>query len=253
MQRDSAAEYFFSLTDDAISVIKNDPLREVVRPYSYRIENEEDIKLDSKLDAIINDRSGQEDTREDKRENVKAPRLSFLRLNDLLQDCHACDSWLNRNERIEAGHGALKPVFVFVLDRVGEDGSFLSANEEVFFSKWLAALHLDARKECYFTSVIKCPSGGGYIPQECENILIRQLESLRPAVVMMLGSAGALITTGSGDIFKAREKIHDYHGFRTVCSFSPAQVLENYRELRRPVWEDLKKAAHIAGIDGRLS
>ena len=140
-----------------------------------------------------------------------------------------------------------------MLDRVAEDGSFLSANEEVFFSKWLAALHLDARKECYFTSVIKCPSGGGYIPQECENILIRQLESLRPAVVMMLGSAGALITTGSGDIFKAREKIHDYHGFRTVCSFSPSQVLENYRELRRPVWEDLKKAARIAGIDGRLS
>ena len=52
MQRDSAAEYFFSLTDDALSVIKNDPLREVVRPYSYRIENEEDVKLDSKLDAI---------------------------------------------------------------------------------------------------------------------------------------------------------------------------------------------------------
>ena len=253
MQRDSAAEYFFSLTDDALSVIKNDPLREVVRPYSYRIENEEAVKLDSKLDAIINAGSGNETAAEAKRENAKTPRLSFLRLNDLLQDCHACDSWLNRNERTEAGHGALKPIFVFVLDRVAEDGSFMSANEEVFFSKWLAALHLDARKECYFTSVIKCPSSGGYIPQECENILIQQLEALRPAVVMMLGSAGALITTGSGDIFKAREKIHDYHGFRTVCSFSPSQVLEDYQSLRRPIWEDLTKAARIAGIDGRLS
>ncbi len=252
MQRDSAAEYFFSLTDDALSVIRKDPLREVVKPYAYRIENEEDVRLDAKLDEIINRRKTDSAPVPEKRENKGKNRPGFLHLNDLLQDCHACDFWLNRTDRIEAGTGAIRPLFVFVLDRVLEDGSFMSAQEKVFFGKWLAALRLDVRKECYFTSVIKCPGSGGYIPQECENILISQLESLHPAVVMMLGSAGALVAAGTGDIFKARESVYEYHGFRTVCSFSPAQVLEDYQALRRPIWEDLKKAARIAGTDGRL-
>ena len=68
----------------------------------------------------------------------------------------------------------------------------------------------------------------------------------------MLGSAGAFITTGDGDIFNARGRILEYHGTSTIVSFSPSQVLADYQVLRRPVWEDLKLAARAAGIDGRL-
>ena len=141
---------------------------------------------------------------------------------------------------------------LFVVDHVAGDGSFMGEHEKAFFDKWMQALHLDVSRECHFTSVIKCPGAADIIYNGCERILRRQIEVLSPRVVMMLGSAGAFITTGDGDIFKARGRILEYHGTRTIVSFSPSQVLADYQVLRRPVWEDLKLAARAAGIDGRL-
>lgn len=248
VERDSAAEYFFSLADDAASVILADPLRENVPRYSWRIQKEEEVKPDERIERIFSPQkadSGKENVRQ-------ASSVNLFELNSLVADCHECDAWMNRPENMMAGQGALHPLIVFVVDRVLEDGSFFLPQERAFFDKWMSALHLDVNKECHFTSVIKCPLCGDVIYPGCERILLEQLRMLSARVVMMLGSAGCFLVTGDGDIFKARSKVHTWNGFRTVCSFSPAQVLSDYQNLRRPVWEDLKKAAIEAGLKDRL-
>lgn len=249
--RDSAAEYFFSLVDEAASVILRDPLREVVERADYRIENEEEGTTNEKILDVF--REKEEEVEPPRVEEPRrGPALDFLRLNDMLMDCHQCESWLGRTDAVTVGRGASKPLMLFVLDRVSPDGSFFTPQEKAFFEKWLTALHLDVRKECHFTSVIKCPGESQYIYQGCEDILKRQVEVLSPRVIVMLGSAGAFIATGDGDIFHSRGKVLKYCGVDTVVSFSPGQVLADYSNLRRPIWEDLKLAARIAGTDDRL-
>ena len=250
MERDSAAEYFFSLADEAASSILRDPLREIVPVSRWKILDQEEVELDDRLKQAL---SGTQEEPEKASKPQRPSSLSFLAVSEMLSDCHECEAWFNRTENITAGQGASKPLFVFVFDRVLPDGTYMTDQEDVFFSKWLAALHLDRAKECYLTSVIKCPGSGDFIYRGCEDILVRQLESLKPSVVVMLGSAGCFISTGDGDILAARGRVLDYHGFRTVCSFSPSQVLADYNALRRPVWEDLKLAASAAGIAGRTS
>lgn len=250
MARDSAAEYFFSLVDEAAAIVRGDSLRELVKPASYRIEDEEEVAVSPAISSLFAKKEEAES--EPARVSVPSSALEVLRLGSLLDDCHDCEAWMNRNGSVRAGQGAPHPLILFVLDRVSPDGSFFSPQENDFFSKWLMALHLDVARECHFTSVIKCPGAADIIYNGCERILRRQIEVLSPRVVMMLGSAGAFITTGDGDIFKARGRILEYHGTNTIVSFSPSQVLADYQVLRRPVWEDLKLAARAAGIDGRL-
>ena len=250
MERDSAAEYFLSLLDDAASVILSDPLRQVVPVCSYTVRNEEELHIDQSLKAIFDTRPG-EGGGPDERQAVSSP-IGVVELSEMLLDCHECESWLQRNGNTVVGQGSSKPLFLFVVDRIGQDGSFFSMHEMALFDKWLKGLHLDARRECHYTSVIKCPSGADFIFPGCEAILARQIDLLRPKVVVMLGSAGCFVTTGDGDIFKARGKVHEYHGCPVVCSFSPTQVLADYAALRRPVWEDLKLAAKVAGTLDRI-
>ncbi len=251
MERDSAAEYFFSLLDDAASVILSDPLRQTVPVYSYRIEDEEEVRIDPSVSAIFTQPSSRQEEQGGPR-SVQSGALGVLQLSEMLMDCHECEAWLQRNGNTVAGQGASKPIFLFVVDRIAPDGSFFSMQEMAFFDKWLKGLHLDARRECHYTSVIKCPTSTDFIFKGCEDILARQIEVLDPRVVVMLGSAGCFITTGDGDIFKARGRVHTYHGCPTVCSFSPTQVLADYAALRRPVWEDLKLAAKVAGTLVRI-
>ncbi len=254
-ERNAAAEYFFSLLDDAISVIKKDPLREVVPLYDYEVHEADDVKLHPSLQAAFEEeKESTEITGKEKTEVArnKTSALGYLELDSILADCHSCDAWFNRNELVTAGNGARHPIFMFVTDRVYADGAFLTAQENEFFSKWLDALHLDRRKECYFTSVIKCPMDGSWLPPGCEEILKRQIEVLQPKVLVMLGSAGCLIAANTIYIDDARKKTWTYEGLPTICTYSPGQVLGDYKNLRRPIWEDLKKAAEFAGTFDRI-
>lgn len=251
LERDSAAEYFLSLCDEALAAVAHDSLREEVESVEYRLEAQEDVAISAALRQAVEGSAAKDGPKE----AAQAPRsatLALLDLESMLLDCHDCEAWLNRTDALSTGRGARNPVFLFVVDHVAGDGSFMGEHEKAFFDKWMQALHLDVSRECHFTSVIKCPSQADTIWKGCEDLLKRQIELLDPRVVVMLGSAGCFLATGSGDILAARGSVHEYCGHRTVCSFSPAQVLADYQGLRRPVWEDLKLAALLAGTDDRL-
>ncbi|HEV8236399.1 MAG TPA: uracil-DNA glycosylase, partial [Gemmatimonadaceae bacterium] len=75
--------------------------------------------------------------------------------------------------------------------------------------------------------------------------LIRQIELIRPKVILALGTFAAqtlLNTTLS--IGKLRSQIHRYYGVPLIVTYHPAALLRN-PSWKRPAWEDVKLARRI--------
>jgi len=102
------------------------------------------------------------------------------------------------------------------------------------------------RDEVYIANVIKCrpPDNRNPEPDEvesCEPFLFRQVDSIKPKVIVALGTFAAkslLKTTDS--ISRLRGRVYDYRGAKLVPTFHPAFLLRNPSS-RREVWEDMKK------------
>src|SRR5919106_1361304 len=102
------------------------------------------------------------------------------------------------------------------------------------------------RDDVYIANVIKCrpPDNRNPEPDEveqCEPFLFRQIDTIKPKVIVALGTFAAkslLKTTDS--ISRLRGRVYDYRGAKLVPTFHPAFLLRN-PACRREVWEDMKK------------
>ncbi len=217
----SAGEYFLSLLDDALRSVKNDMLGEENSFLDYTLRGEE---------------------KKPSAERKLSVRERFL-------NCHSCDGWMHRDERFSAGKGPLHPLVVFVAERTLAGGAMLTPSGGVMLNTWSSAIKLEKAKECYLTTLIKCPSDEDTFHEECVSLLREQIRTLKPKVVLFLGPL-ALPLLGCETMQDARKGIHDFEGATAVMTYSPSQVERDPR-LKAAVWEDLKKVAWYAGIKDR--
>ena len=102
------------------------------------------------------------------------------------------------------------------------------------------------REDVYIANVIKCrpPENRNPEPDEveqCEPFLFRQIDTIRPKVIVALGTFAAKSLLKSTDsISRLRGRVYDYRGAKLVPTFHPAFLLRN-PSCRREVWEDMKK------------
>ena len=106
------------------------------------------------------------------------------------------------------------------------------------------------REAVYIANVIKCrpPQNRNPEPDEvatCEPFLFRQIDAVRPRVIVALGkfAAQTLLRTEE-PISKLRGRVFDYRGARLIPTFHPAYMLRNPSS-KREVWEDLKLARRL--------
>jgi len=110
-----------------------------------------------------------------------------------------------------------------------------------------------ARSDVYIANVVKCrpPKNRNPEPDEvaaCEPFLRRQVELIRPEVIVALGKFAAQTLLDSRvPITRLRGQWHDYHGIRLMPTFHPAYLLRNPGE-KRLVWEDVKQVMAVLGI-----
>jgi DNA polymerase len=107
-----------------------------------------------------------------------------------------------------------------------------------------------ARDEVYIANVIKCRPPGNRDPEpdevaSCEPFLFRQIESIRPKVIVALGAfaAKALLKT-TDPISRLRGRVYDYHGAKLIPTFHPSFLLRSPNQ-KKYAWDDLKKALSI--------
>ena len=102
------------------------------------------------------------------------------------------------------------------------------------------------RDQVYIANVINCrpPENRNPEPDEveiCEPFLFRQIDAIRPKVIVALGTFAARSLLGTTDpISRLRGRVYDYRGGKLVPTYHPAYLLRN-PSCRREVWEDMKK------------
>ena len=124
---------------------------------------------------------------------------------------------------------------------VGDAGELLT--------KILGAIQL-SREDVYLCNVLKHrpPGNRDPVPDEivaCQPYLLRQIELVRPRVILALGriAAQTLLNTTTG-IGALRGRIHRFHGVPLIVTYHPAALLRN-EAWKRPTWEDVKLARRL--------
>jgi len=113
----------------------------------------------------------------------------------------------------------------------------------------LAAIQLK-RDDVFICNVLKHrpPGNRNPLPDEvkaCNPFLVRQIELVRPKVILALGTFAAqtLLETTLA-LGKLREQRHRYYGVPLIVTYHPAALLRN-PSWKRPTWKDVQLARRI--------
>ena len=110
------------------------------------------------------------------------------------------------------------------------------------------------RRDVYICNVVKCRPPGNRQPERdevetCSPFLYRQLDVLRPKVIVCLGATAAqtLLQTNRG-ISHFRGEWLDYRGYKMIATYHPAYLLRN-PAAKGDVWKDLQKVMAELGLE----
>lgn len=116
-------------------------------------------------------------------------------------------------------------------------------------TKILGAIDL-RREDVFICNVLKHrpPGNRNPLPEEvtaCSPYLIRQIELIRPKVILALGTfAAQTLLDTKLTIGKLRGQVHRYYGVPLIVTYHPAALLRN-PGWKRPTWEDVQLARRI--------
>ena len=101
------------------------------------------------------------------------------------------------------------------------------------------------RNTVYITNVVKCrpPQNRKPLPDEiaaCLPYLHRQLELIRPKVILALGStAGKALLGVRKSLGELRSQVHTFNGIPLVVTYHPAALLRT-PNWKKPTWDDVR-------------
>lgn len=113
------------------------------------------------------------------------------------------------------------------------------------------------REEVFICNVLKCRPPGNRTPEPleaaaCSPYLHRQLELIRPKVVLALGKPAAITLLNQAatvSLGELRGKVHRYRGIPLVVTYHPAALLRN-PNWKAPTWDDVRIARRLLDGEG---
>jgi uracil-DNA glycosylase family 4 len=175
--------------------------------------------------------------------------LTLHEIREDLGDCTRCKLHTLGRKQIVFGVGNPNADLMFVGEAPGADedaqGIPFVGRAGQLLTKMIEAMGF-RRDEVYIANVIKCrpPQNRNPEPDEveqCEPFLFKQIESIKPNVIVALGSfaAKALLKT-TDPISRLRGRVYEYHGAKLVPTFHPSFLLRS-PDQKKYAWDDLKK------------
>ena len=172
-------------------------------------------------------------------------------------DCTRCKLHAQGRRQIVFGVGHPEADLMFVGEAPGADediqGIPFVGRAGQLLTKIIEAIGL-RRDEVYIANVIKCRPPGNRNPEQdevdtCEPFLFRQVDVIKPKVIVALGTfaARALLRT-LDPISRLRGRVYEYRGAKLVPTFHPAYLLRNPAS-KREVWEDMKLVKRLLAQD----
>lgn len=172
---------------------------------------------------------------------------------DIGPDCTRCKLHTLGRRQVVFGVGNPSARLMFVGEAPGEEedkqGEPFVGRAGQLLTKIIEAIGL-TREQVYIANVIKCRPPGNRDPEpdevaSCEPYLFRQIDCIKPTVIVALGKFAAQCLLRTNDpITRMRGKSFDYRGVTLIPTFHPAYLLRN-PPAKREVWEDMKKVRAI--------
>ena len=184
---------------------------------------------------------------------MSSPQTALQQLADSLHNCQRCPLAKLGRRQVVFGVGNPQASVMFVGEAPGfnEDQKgepFVGAAGQLL-NELLQSVGL-SRADIYFANVIKCRPPGNRNPEpdeveQCEPFLFRQIDIIKPKVIVALGkfAAQSLLRT-TDPISRIRGREYKYRDSLLMPTFHPAFLLRN-PSAKREVWEDMKRVMEI--------
>ena len=176
-------------------------------------------------------------------------------------DCSRCKLHTLGRKQVVFGVGDPNADLMFVGEAPGADediqGIPFVGRAGQLLTKMIEAINLK-REQVYIANVIKCRPPGNRNPEpdeieQCEPFLFRQIEAVKPRVIVALGSFAAKTLLRSDEsISRLRGRTYDFHGAKLIPTFHPSFLLRvpdedaKAREYQAFV-ADLRKVVELIG------
>ncbi len=168
-------------------------------------------------------------------------------LRGFLGDCQRCKLAGGRTS-IVFGQGNPEARLMFVGEAPGHDediqGLAFVGRAGQLLTKIIGAIDL-TRDDVFIANVLKCRPPKNRNPEpdeiaECQPFLERQIQLIRPLVLVGLGKfAGQWLLKTADPISRIRGRFGDYDGIHVMPTYHPAYLLRN-PSAKKDVWEDMK-------------
>ena len=183
----------------------------------------------------------------------KAAALQLIR--DDLGDCTRCALHKGRNKIVFAdGDPNARLMFVGEGPGADEDAQGLPfvGRAGQLLNNMIAAMGLK-REQVYIANVVKCRPPGNRTPEPeeantCSPFLFRQIDVVRPQVLVALGATAATYLLGHRQpLAGLRGRVHAFRGMQLIVTYHPAFLLRDPRQ-KKEAWADLQIAMKELGL-----
>ena len=185
-----------------------------------------------------------------------ADRAAALQLiRDEIGDCTRCPLHKGRNNLV-FGDGSPSARLMFVGEGPGADedaqGLPFVGRAGQLLNNMIAAMGLK-REEVYIANIVKCRPPGNRTPEPaegntCSPFLFRQIDVIRPQVLVALGATAATYLLGARQpLAGLRGRVHAFRGMQLIVTYHPAYLLRDPRQ-KKEAWADLQIAMRELGL-----
>jgi len=184
---------------------------------------------------------------------VAVDSMQWDALSAAVANCHACTLCEGRTQTV-FGVGDTQPNWLIVGEAPGENedlqGEPFVGQAGKLLDNMLKSIGLERGRKVYIANVLKCRPPGNRNPQpgevaQCEPFLRRQVELLRPRIILAMGRFAAQTLLASIEpIGKLRGRPYEYQGVPVVVTYHPAYLLRNLPD-KAKAWADLCLAQEL--------
>ncbi len=185
-----------------------------------------------------------------------SPAQALQLLREEIGDCTRCPLAFLGRHTIVFGDGDPHARLMFVGEGPGADedaqGLPFVGRAGQLLNNMITAMGLQ-REQVYIANIVKCrpPQNRTPEPEEartCAPFLFRQIEIIKPEVIVALGSTAATyLLEVKSSLAALRGRIHMAHNSKLIVTYHPAYLLRDPRQ-KKEAWIDLQIAMRELGL-----
>ena len=187
---------------------------------------------------------------------VTDPAATLRLIREDIGDCTRCRLHKQGRKQIVFGVGNPTADLMFIGEAPGADedlqGEPFVGRAGQLLNNMIAAMGI-RREDVYIANVVKCRPPQNRAPERdeietCSPFLMRQVDVIRPKIIVALGATAAKTLLGISDSMASlRGRLYDFRGTKLAVTYHPAFLLRDPRQ-KKEAWKDLQMVMNFLGM-----